>query len=45
MGADVNILSNLFLPFGKVRMGFPTGENERGLMSADIICIAIITKR
>ena len=23
--------SNMFLPFGKVRMGYPTGENERGL--------------
>ena len=31
MGADVNILSNLFLPLGKVRMGYPSGENERGL--------------
>ena len=31
-GADVNSWSNLFLPFGKVRMGYPTGENERGLM-------------
>ena len=26
MGADVNILSNLFLPFGKVRMGCPLGR-------------------
>ena len=33
MGADVNILSNLFLPFGKVRMGYPTGEARWGLMS------------
>ena len=30
-GADVNSWSNLFLPFGKVRMGYPTGENEWGL--------------
>ena len=33
MGADGNILSNLFLPFGKARMGCPTVENERGLMT------------
>ena len=30
---------NLFLPFGKVRMGYPTGENERGLMFiGGVIC-------
>ena len=33
MGADVNILSNLFLPFGKVRMGYPSGEARWGLMA------------
>ena len=33
MGADVNILSNLFLPFGNVRMGYPTGEAKWGLMT------------
>ena len=33
MGADDNILSNLFLPFGKVRMGYPTGEARWGLMT------------
>ena len=39
MGADVNILSNLFLPFGKVRMGlkvrmgYPSGEVRWGLMA------------
>ena len=26
MGADDSILSNLFLPFGKVRMGCPLGR-------------------
>ena len=26
MGADDSILSNLFLPLGKVRMGYPTGK-------------------
>ena len=31
MGAKVQIQSNQFLPLGKVRMGYPTGENERGL--------------
>ena len=30
-GADVHWQSNLFLPLGKVRMGYPTGETERGL--------------
>ena len=41
MGADDSILSNLFLPFGKVRMGclgkarmgYPTGEARWGLMT------------
>ena len=33
MGAEVNILSNLFLPFGKVRMGYPSGEARWGLKS------------
>ena len=32
-GADDSILSNLFLPFGKVRMGYPTGEARWGLMT------------
>ena len=31
MGAEVNILSNLFLPLGKVRMGYPSGEARWGL--------------
>ena len=35
MGADDHILSNSFLPLGKVRMGYPTGENEWGLMSVE----------
>ena len=30
MGAEVNILSNLFLPLGKVRMGYPTGKVRMG---------------
>ena len=30
-GADVHWQSNLFLPLGKVRMGYPPGETERGL--------------
>ena len=30
-GADVHWQSNLFLPLGKVRMGYPSGETERGL--------------
>ena len=33
MGADDNILSNKFLPFGKARMGYPTGEARWGLMA------------
>ena len=33
MGADDNWQSNLFLPFGKVRMGYPSGEARWGLMS------------
>ena len=32
MGADVSILSNLSLPFGKVRMGYLSGEARWGLM-------------
>ena len=32
MGADDNILSNKFLPFGKARMGYPSGEARRGLI-------------
>ena len=32
MGADDNILSNKFLPFGKARMGYPTGEARWGLI-------------
>ena len=35
MGADDNILSNKFLPFGKVRMGYPSGEARWGLK---VIC-------
>ena len=31
MGADGNIQTNLFLPFGKVRMGCPLGEGQDGL--------------
>ena len=30
MGADDNILSNKFLPFGKARMGYPSGEARWG---------------
>ena len=30
MGADDNILSNKFLPFGKARMGSPSGEARWG---------------
>ena len=37
MGADDNILSNSFLPLGKVRIGYPTGENERGLKMDTIV--------
>ena len=33
MGADDNILSNKFLPFGKARMGYPSGEARWGLMT------------
>ena len=32
MGADDNILSNLFLPFGKVRMGYPSGRLSGGVI-------------
>ena len=32
MGADGRILSNLSLPFGKVRMGYLSGEVRWGLM-------------
>ena len=32
VGADDNILSNKFLPFGKARMGYPTGEARWGLI-------------
>ena len=34
MGADDNILSNKFLPFGKARMGYPSGG---GYVGADAI--------
>ena len=30
MGADDNWQSNLFLPLGKVRMGYPSGEARWG---------------
>ena len=33
MGADADLQSNLFLPLGKVRMGYPSGEARWGLMS------------
>ena len=33
MGADDNWQRNLFLPLGKVRMGYPTGEDRWGLMA------------
>ena len=33
MGADDNILGNKFLPFGKARMGYPSGEVRWGLMA------------
>ena len=31
MGAEVSNQSNLFLPLGKVRMGYPSGEARWGL--------------
>ena len=44
MGADDNILSNKFLPFGKARMGYPSGEadaigqeNSSGKGSASVL--------
>ena len=33
MGAEVSKQSNLFLPLGKVRMGYPSGEARWGLKS------------
>ena len=33
MGAEDQLQSNLSLPLGKVRMGYPSGEARWGLMS------------
>ena len=33
MGAKCDLQSNLFLPFGKVRMGYPTGKVRMVLRS------------
>ena len=41
MGADDNWQSNLFLPLGKVRMGYPSGEARWG---ADVDMQSKVTK-
>ena len=42
MGADGNIPSNLFLPFGKARMGYPTGKVRMVLRSGWGIVLNIL---
>ena len=36
MGAEVSKQSNLFLPLGKVRMGYPSGEARMGYPSGKL---------